>query len=206
MPVAGRPEIVQVRQPHDAEIDPRREEQRDENRRELREAQERLTPQRGRDRPDRDEHRREAADPQRRRGEVHPVGDLRLPRRARVDGVVAREREAAREPECERERGHEEGRRSIRQPGEVDERGDEREPERHRDECRAEARSAGDRREVAVQELAERELQRVLRAQQERDDADLEHAGHADRAEGVQPLLDARRQHDPAQAEQTEPE
>ena len=39
--------------------------------------------------------RREAADPERGRRDVHPVGDLRLPRRTGVDGVVARDREPA---------------------------------------------------------------------------------------------------------------
>src|SRR3569833_334898 len=52
--------------------------------------------------------------------------------------------------------------------------GDEREAELHRDERLAEARTARDRRQVAVEERGERQLQRILGTQQERSAADLE--------------------------------
>src|SRR6266511_3119280 len=87
--------------------------------------------------------------------EMHPVRELRLPRRAGVRGRVPRQGEAGREAERDRERNPEQ-RTLLEQPRQEEQSGDEREAERHRDESRAEARTARDRREVAVQQPRER--------------------------------------------------
>ena len=104
---------------------------------------------------------------------------------------MARDREAGDETEREHERRHEQH-RPLEQPRQVDERGDEGEPERHRDERLAEARAAGDRRQVAVDELAERQLEHVGAAQAEGDDPDLQHRDDPDRRDEVHPLHDRR--------------
>ena len=99
--VARRPEVVDVRQPQDAQVRPRDEQQGDEHGREPREAQERRAPQLGRRRPDDGGELHEPADPERRRAQVHPVGELGEPRVAGVRRRVAREREPRREDEPE---------------------------------------------------------------------------------------------------------
>src|SRR5205814_5652902 len=109
------------------------------------------------------------------------------PGRARIDGVVTRDRQSACEEEREGERGYEQP-RSLEQPRQVDERSHEGEAERHRHERLAVARAARDRREVAVEELAERQLQHVLAAEQEGGDPDLEHADEAGGGEEQQTL------------------
>ena len=63
----------------------------------------------------------------------------------------------------------------------------------------------GDRRQVAVEQARERELQRVLGAEDERGDADLEHRDRAQELERVEALLEPLRQR-PAQHEQAEAE
>jgi len=77
---------------------------------------------------------------------------------------VAGEREPRREAEPEQERRPQQ-RAPLREPREEQQRRDEREPELHGGERRAEARAAGDRRQVAVEEVDERELERVLGSQ-----------------------------------------
>jgi hypothetical protein len=92
---------------------------------------------------------------------------------------VPGQREAGREAEPEQERGPEEE-RPVGQPGEVEQRRDEGEAERHGDEGLAEARPADDRRQVAVEQPAERQLEGVLGPEQERRDPDLDHGDGAD--------------------------
>ena len=95
---------------------------------------------------------------------MHPVGELRLPRGTHVRGGVPRQREPGREAERDGERGPEQ-RAALEQPPEVEQRGDEREAERHRDERGPETSPARDRREIAVEQSSERQLQRILGAQ-----------------------------------------
>ena len=168
------------------EVRPGGEHERDEHRREPREAPERLAAELGRDRPDRDDERRRARRSRATRRRGAPS------RRARTShdepGSTASWPESERpeaKPSESASAGHEQ-RRPVGQPREVDERGDEREAERHQHERLAEARPAGDRREVAVEELPERELEHVLAAEAEREDADLEHADDADPGEREQ--------------------
>src|SRR5207249_190236 len=101
------------------------------------------------------------------------------PRRARVDGRVPREREAGSEADSDQEGGPEQL-APVGEPGEEEQGGDEREPERHRDEGEPEPRPVRDRREVAVEEAFERELERVLGPEQERENPDLERRDDAE--------------------------
>ena len=192
-PYVLRPEVRELRQAEDAEVHAGGDEQRDQHRRQPRVAQERLPAQLGRERPDDERELHEPAEPEARRREVHPVRELRLPRRARVGGRVPGEREPRGEHERERERDPQQH-APLEQPREVERRRDEREAERHRDERGAEARPARDRRQIAVQQSLERKLQRVLRAQEERDDADLEHRDDAEPRHLVEARLRARGQ------------
>ena len=192
-----------MRQPQDAQVRAGPEQHHDQDGREAREAQEGLPPQRGLERPDHEGELHEAADPERGRAEVQPVGELREPRRACVRGRVAREREAGGEPEREQERRPEQP-LAVGQPGQEDERRHERVAERHRHERVAEARLRK-RREVAVEEVDERELERVLGPQQEREDPDLERADHADSEQPVEAAL-GRLAERPAHDQQPEAE
>src|SRR6266511_3573360 len=106
-------------------------------------------------RPDDQRELHQPTEPEARGREMHPVRELRLPRRAGVRGRVPRQREAGREAERDRKRNPEQ-RTLFEQPRQEEQSGDEREAERHRDERRAEARTARDRREVAVQQPRER--------------------------------------------------
>ena len=71
--------------------------------------------------------------------------------------------------------------RPVEQPGEVDDRRHEREAERHHDERLPEPRPVGDRRQVAVDVLRERQLEHVLAAQAEGQDPDLDRRDHTRR-------------------------
>ena len=74
-----RPEIMEMRQPDDAEVRAGGEHDRDQHRRQPREAEERHAPELGRAVPDQGDHRREPADPERGPRDVNPVGGLREP-------------------------------------------------------------------------------------------------------------------------------
>ena len=94
LPVSGRPEIVHVRQAQDAEVDPGGE--RAARRRPSPAARSAGTTVRrssGARGPDDGDELDEAADPEHRRAEVHPVGELREPRVPCVRGRVTRERQ-----------------------------------------------------------------------------------------------------------------
>ena len=125
--------------------------------------------------------------------------------RVRLHALMPREREPGREPEPDEEapaRAATDGRGSTtRSTSAVD----ERVPERHRDERDAEARLRRDRREVAVQEVDERELQRVLGPHDEGGDADVEHGDATDGREPVEAVRKPRRQR-LAEDEQPEPD
>ena len=182
-----------VRQAEHAEIGPCGEQERDEHGGDAREAEEDDAPEHGCPRPDDRDELHEASDPERRGGEVHPVGELREPRVAGVGGRVAREGEPGGEAEPEREHRPEE-RAATGQPREEEQCRHQREAELHHDERPAEARPARDRRQVAVEEAPERQLERVLRAEQERDDPDLEHRDRAGSGDPVEPPLRAQGQ------------
>jgi hypothetical protein len=106
---------------------------------------------------------------------------------------MARERQARREPEPDDERRPEQH-APVGQPREHEQRGHEGVAERHRDEGRAEARPVGDRGQVAVEEPAERELERVLRAEDEGENAHVDRGDRARAADEQRPSLDRRRQ------------
>ena len=167
--------------------------QRDEHRREPREAQERRPAELGRARPDHGHELDEPSDPQHRRREVHPVRELGQPRVAGIRRRVSRERQARREHESERER-HPQERAHVKEPREIEERRHEDEAERHHDERLAEACPVRKRCEVAVDEAPERQLQHVLAAEQEGRDADVEHADGADARDEEEAILRARRE------------
>ena len=101
---------------------------------------------------------------------------------------MPRQREARSEAERKHE-GRPQRRDLLRQPAEEEQRRDERVAEGHRDERGAEARAAGDWREIAVDEAAERQLKGVLCAEQEREDPDLEHADDAGARDPVEAPL-----------------
>ncbi len=103
---------------------------------------------------------------------MRPVGELRFPGGAGVGCGVARQREPGGECETEDESGPQE-RGTVGQPGEEEKCGDECEAKRHCDERRAEAR-ARNRREIAVEQPTERELQCILRAEHEGRDPDIQ--------------------------------
>jgi hypothetical protein len=81
---------------------------------------------------------------------------------------------------------------AIHQPRQEEQGCDEREPERHRNERDTEA-GLSDRREVAVQQPVEGQLQGVLRAQDEGDDADVDRRDHADTGDDEEALPRSRR-------------
>ena len=112
---------------------------------------------------------------------------------------MARQREPRGEQEREQERRPQQE-RPVGQPREEEQGGHERKAERHGDERVAEAR-ARKRRQVAVQEPAERQLQRILGAHEERDDADVERGDDADAGEDEEPPLGPGRQGAAAQHE-----
>ena len=103
---------------------------------------------------------------------------------------MARQREPGGEREPSRNAGHSRTARSVSH-ARKSKRGHEREAERHRDERVTEPRPR-DRREVAVEQPAERQLQRILGAEEERDDADVERGDDADAGEDVEPPLRPR--------------
>ena len=117
---------------------------------------------------------------------------------------MARHREPAREHDRERERRHERL-DAVEQPRDVDEREHEREDQRHRHERVAEPRLRH-RREVAVEEPPERQLQRVLRAKRERDDAGVDRRERAEPAGDRDPPLERAAARQPAQHDQPEAE
>src|SRR5439155_13112128 len=80
--VAGSPEVAQLGQPNDAQVDPRTEHDRNQSRREPREAEEGGAAQRRSLGPDDEGQLYEPADPEGRGRQVRPVGELRAPRRA----------------------------------------------------------------------------------------------------------------------------
>ena len=141
--------------------------------------------------PQEQRHRRERADPERRSREMEPVGDLGLPRRAGIDRVVSRHGQPAGEHDSENERRHERL-DAVEQPREVDEREHEREDERHRHERVPEPRRRH-RREIAVEEPPERQLQRVLGAERERDDAGVDRRERAETCRDRDPPLELAR-------------
>ena len=205
--VALRPEVGELRQPDDREVDPGREHERDEHDREPREAHERLAPQLRRDRPDGDDERRRARRPRATRPRGAPS------RRARVfhdePGSTASCPESE-SPDDEAEREHE--RRPRAAPSGRAARRGRRAPRRARSRassrrtpCRSASRSRsarGRRRGTSPNGSCSTSSA----AQAEREDAELEHADDADRRDEVEPLLDPRRQRQPAQAEQPEAE
>ena len=95
--------------------------------------------------------------------------------------------------------------RPAGQPAEEDERGHDREAERHDHERRPEARPVRERRQVAVEEAAERELECVLGPDQEREDSDLDRADHARQGEQVEDPLE-RVRHRPGKHDESEGE
>ena len=113
--------------------------------------------------------------------------------------------EEHREHECRDERLD-----PVEQPGEEDEREHEREGKGHHDERMTEPRLR-ERREVAVEESPERQLQRVLRAERERGDSRLQREHRPCACEHGDPPLEVARdvessQHDQAQAERADRE
>ena len=122
---------------------------------------------------------------------------------------MARQRKPGREPERDQKcRPQEE--RPVEQPREEHERRHQGKAERHRHERDAEARLVRERREVAVHEIHERELERVFRPQDERGDADVDCGERAEAGEQVEPLREALRnglaQDELADAERAEQE
>ena len=109
-----------------------------------------------------------------------------------VRGGVPGEREPRGEAEAEHEGGPQQH-RLLGQPGEVEQRRHEREAERHRDERGAELRPVRERRQVAVEECSERQLERVLGPQQEGGEPDLERSDRADPRHPVEAPLGSRR-------------
>ena len=205
LPVALVPEVGEVRQPDHAQVDARREQHDDQHRRELGEADEGVAAQLRRERPD-DEREHERARPPRSRP-LRDAPSRRTPS-SRDEPASTAEWPESESPEAkpsESRNAAQSSQRPLGQPGEVQERGHEREPERHRDERGAEARPAGERREIAVEEVHERELQRVLGPEQEREDPDLDRADRADAHDPVEAPLGPRR-HRAAHDEQAEPE
>ncbi len=133
---------------------------------------------------------------------MHPVGERRQP--ASVVGLVAREREPGAEAEREQEGGPEQ-RVSARQPRKEEQRRDDREAELHHHERLAEARRLGERREVAVQERGERQLESVLGPEQESERPDPQGPDRAHPGDAVEAPLGLRRrlapQHQQPEAE-----
>ena len=162
MAVVGRPEIGERRQAGDREIGAGEHEHRHEDGRDPGEAEERAPPQRRRERPDARRQGNEAADPEDRGDEVQPVGELGQERRVRLDALMSRQRQAGGEAEPDQERRPEEP-RPVEDPREQDEGRHDRVAQRHRDERDPEARLRRERREVAVEQVDERHLQRVGR-------------------------------------------
>ena len=118
--------------------------------------------------------------------------------------VVPRHREPADEHDGEDECRNEED-DAVEQPREKDERQHEREDERHRHERLAEAGRCH-RREVAVQEPAERQLQRVLGAQRERRDPRLQSNDAAEARGDRDAAVERLRHREAAQHDQPQPE
>ena len=97
LPVAARPEVGEVRQPQDAQVDPGREQQRRSARsRGARSAGTRCRRSAGSSGQTTNASCTSPPTQSAAAREVHPVGELREPRRAGVGGRVAREREARR--------------------------------------------------------------------------------------------------------------
>ena len=84
VPVGGRPEIAQARKAQHTQVGAGQEQHPDAHRCEPGEGEERRTPRLRQQRPHDDDELHQAADPETRRGEVRPVGELRLPRRPGV--------------------------------------------------------------------------------------------------------------------------
>ena len=203
--VAGRPQIAEVREPDDPEVRPRREHEGDHAPSPAaRSWRTRAGATRGHrttggppsspGRRSRARRRRDAPSRRSRSSRTSPGRRRRGPtprarRRTPSDSAKAGTRKTTR----------------SRQPGEVDEPEHEREAERHRHERLAEPRLCH-RRQVAVQEPPERQLQCVLGAERERGDPRLE-ADHAAEPRGDCDLpVELPRHRQPAQADQAEAE
>ena len=191
--VVGRPEIGERRQAGDREIGAGEHEHRDEDGRDPGEAEECAPPQRRRERPDARRQGDEAADPEDRGDEVQPVGEPGEERRVRLDALVPRQRQAGGEAEPDQERRPEEP-RPVEDPREQDEGRHDRVAQGHRDERDPEARLRRERREVAVEQVDERHLQRVGGPHHERGDADVEHRDPAGRRDPVEPVREPLRE------------
>ena len=203
--VALRPEVVQVRDAHEREVRPRGEHERDEHDASLEKRTNALAPQLGRDRPT---ATASATSPPSQSDAAEKctqsASSVALDEPA-IDRVVAGKREARDEQPSESTSAGHEQQRPLEQPRQVDDRGHEGEPERHEDERLAEARAVGDRRQVAVDVLRERQLQHVLAAQAEARIPISTHAITPAASSEVQPLLDPRRQREPAQRRSRKP-
>ena len=147
----------------------------------------------GRERPDARRERDEASDPEHRGDEVEPVGEAGEEGRVRLHALVPREREPGRKPDPD-QKGRPQEPRTVEDPGEEHQCRHERVPERHRDERDAETSLRRDRREVAVEEVDERDLQGVGGTHHERGDADVEHGDATDGRDPVEPVRKPRRQ------------
>src|SRR5215218_6965386 len=118
---------------------------------------------------------------------------------------MAGKREAGGEGQADRERGHEQ-RRPVDEPREEEQRGHYSVRQRHRHEGSPEPRPVRNRRQVGVEEVAERQLQRVLSAQAEGEDADLDRRDDSDGGEDPQAPFDRPRYDDAPQADEPERE
>ena len=174
LPVARRPEIGHGRQPHDREI--RAGEHEHGRRARSRAARSRGTPRGAAPVPAATRTRR-APRARRPRATPRPGGDSRRAPVSHVEfGSTAwcpDSESPVANPSAITKRRPEQP-RAVEQPGEEQQRRDQREAEGHRDERHAEARLRRERREVAVHQVDERELERVLGAQDERGDADVD--------------------------------
>ena len=120
---------------------------------------------------------------------MQQVRDLGDPRRVGLGRLVTREREPRHEGEREHERGPAQL-EPIENPGDEEERRDDPEPERHHEKRDAETCLLGERLEIAVREVGDRELQRVRRAQDECGDADVDHEERCDHRNDVEATLE----------------
>ena len=191
--VAGRPQLVDAGEPLEDRYVPARTSTATSTvamREKPRNASRRRS---GCERPDARRERDEASDPEHRGDEVEPVGEAGEEGRVRLHALVPREREPGREPDPD-QKGRPQEARTVEDPGEEHQCRHERVPERHRDERDAETSLRRDRREVAVEEVDERDLQGVGGTHHERGDADVEHGDATDGRDPVEPVRKPRRQ------------
>ena len=125
-------------------------------------------------------------------------------RRVRLGRLVPRERIAPDERDGEQERGPAEP-GPVEHPREREDRQADAEPERRHEERDPEARLLGERREVGVEQVDARHLERVRGADHEADDPGVEREHGARRAEHVDAPLDPRVD-DPREDEQPDPD